>query len=120
MASRSARWGPDLEWTRNIASVLLAFPQIKYWEASNEYDLPTANSSAEQAVNWENYEKYHARLAQLVELFGGGKWTTVENGHPGIFPDVEAKCVQSGYFNQVGVVNSHYYTGTFAPGGKCS
>ncbi len=107
--------GPSAEWVRNMTSILLAFPQVKYWEASNEYDLPTENSTAEQAVNWLNYEKYHAKLAEIAQLVGSGSITIVENGHPGIFPEVERTCVQSGFFDKIGVVNSHHYTGTEPP-----
>jgi hypothetical protein len=107
--------GPSQAWVRNMTAVLLAFPDIKYWEVSNEYDLPDKNSAAEQAVHWLNYEKFHAKLAEIADLIGGGKLTVVENGHPGIFPEIESQVVKSGYFDNIPVINSHHYTGTEPP-----
>jgi hypothetical protein len=107
--------GPTDEWVRNIAHVIATFPEVTCWEAANEYDHPAANQAAEEAVGWKNYQLYHAKLANLVELISGGKQFTVENGHPGIFPSRELVNVKSGLFDKVAVVNSHHYTGTEPP-----
>ena len=40
--------GPDEDWTREMASLVLAFPQVTHWELSNEYDLLGANQKAEE------------------------------------------------------------------------
>lgn len=107
--------GPDAQWTRMIAGAITAFPQMKYWEASNEYDLPADNSAAERAVNWENYGLFHAKLADLVKTIQGPSSMVIENGRAGIFPALEEQIVKSGHFDKVDVINSHYYTGTETP-----
>lgn len=108
--------GPDEKWIRDVADIMITFPSPTYWEISNEYDLSfKQNLAAERLVNWENYRLYHKKFAELVDLLGNGKWTTVENGRAGIYPKLTEDCVKSGDFKRVGVVNVHHYCGADAP-----
>ena len=111
----TGRIGPDRNWTREISSIVMAFPQITHWELSNEYDLPAANSKVEEQIGWANYRAYHKQFGNILELLGGGELTAVENGRAGIWPDRLLRCVQSGDFASIGVVNVHHYCGTEAP-----
>jgi len=114
-AGTAARLGPDRTWVREIADVVNAFPRMTHWELDNEYDLNKTHADAEAAVQWGNYRAYHRKLAEIVELLGGGEVTTVEQGTAGIFPERVRQFVQSGDFEKVGVVNCHHYCGTEAP-----
>jgi hypothetical protein len=109
------RIGPDRNWTREISSVIIAFPQITRWELSNEYDLPADNARAEDLIDWANYRAYHRQFANILDLLGGGELVAVENGRASIRPDRLARCIESGDFQRIGVVNTHQYCGTDAP-----
>jgi len=109
------RTGPDRNWMREISSVILAFPQITRWELSNEYDLPADNAKAEDLIDWANYRAYHRQFANILDLLGGGDLVAVENGRASIRPDRLLRCIQSGDFDRIGVVNAHQYCGTDAP-----
>ena len=111
----TGRIGPDRQWTREIASLVMAFPQLTHWELSNEYDLPGANWKAEDMIDWANYRAYHKQFANILEIMGGGELTAVENGRAGIWPERLLRCVQSGDFDKIAVVNVHHYCGTDAP-----
>lgn len=111
----TGRIGPDREWLREIAGVVMAFPQISHWELSNEYDLPGANYKVEELIGWANYRAYHKAFANILEIMGAGELTAVENGRAGIWPDRLAACVRSGDFDKVSVANVHHYCGTDAP-----
>ena len=107
--------GPNPQWTREIASVVMAFPQITHWELSNEYDLDRNTAAAEELCDWGNYQAYHKRFAEILHLLGDGKDVAVENGRAGIFPQRVKDCIASGAFGGIGVVNSHHYCGVEAP-----
>ena len=109
------RVGPDRFWTREITNIINAFPEISHWELSNEYDLPADHGKAEELIDWANYRAYHRQFANILFLLGGGDLVAVENGRAGIWPQRELRCVQSGDFDHIGAVNSHYYCGTDAP-----
>jgi hypothetical protein len=109
------RIGPDRDWKRDISAVLMAFPQITHWELSNEYDLPAANRKAEELCDWANYGEYHRVFGELVEMMAGEGAVAVENGQAGIHPDHTRSMVERGYFDQIGVVNTHHYCGVDAP-----
>jgi hypothetical protein len=111
----AGRIGPDRIWTREISNIINAFPQIAYWELNNEYDLPADNWKVEQQIDWANYRAYHRQFANILYLLGGGELTAVENGRAGIWPERVRRCVQSGDFERIAVVNSHHYCGTDAP-----
>jgi hypothetical protein len=107
--------GPDLAWTREISSILLAFPTLHAFELDNEYDLSGANASAEAAIDWKNYGLYHKKFGEIARLLGGGNFTAVENGRAGIWPERVRRQVQSGDFADIDVVNSHHYAGAEPP-----
>ena len=107
--------GPDRAWTREIADFTLAFPQVTHWEIGNEYDLHDGNAAAEEAVGWRNYQAYHRRFADVVQLLGDGQVAPVEQGRAGIWPRRVEDCVRSGAFDRIPVVNSHHYCGVDPP-----
>ena len=111
----TGRIGPDRPWSREIASLVMAFPQLTHWELSNEYDLPGANWHVEDMIGWANYRAYHKQFANILEIMGGGELTAVENGRAGIWPERLLRCIQSGDFEKIAVVNVHHYCGTDAP-----
>lgn len=111
----TGRIGPDRNWTREIASLVMAFPQITHWELSNEYDLPGSNWKVEEMVGWANYRAYHRQFANILEIVGGGELAAVENGRAGIWPERVLQCVRSGDFEKIAVINVHHYCGTDAP-----
>lgn len=110
---KAVKVGPDQDWKRFIAQVILGFPSVHYWEISNEYD--GAHTPEEQRVNWENYLLYHKKFGELLDILGSGNDTFIENGRAGIFPKHLEQFVKSGKFDRVNVVNVHYYTGPDAP-----
>ena len=111
----AGRIGPDRQWTREICSLVNAFPELSHWELSNEYDLPADNYKPEEAIDWANYRAYHRQFANILDLLGGGELVAVENGRAGIWPQRVRRCVQSGDFDHIAVVNSHHYCGADPP-----
>ncbi len=108
--------GPDAEWRREMASIVMAFPYVRHYELDNEYDLGNhGDSSKEIPIGWANYRAYHKVFGDIVELFGAGNYVAVENGRAGVYPRRVTACVESGDFDKIQVVNSHHYTGVDAP-----
>jgi len=107
------RMGPDRKWALDIADILVSFPKIRFWELGNEYDLKHAMD--ERAVGWRNYNLYHKKFGELVTLLGDGQVTAVEQGRAGVYPVFVEAAVKDGSFDQIGVVNSHHYTGVEPP-----
>lgn len=109
------KMGPDAQWIRDMADILISFPKLRYWELGNEYDLKPLNGKLETMVQWRNYQLYHQKFGELVSLLGDGQVTAVEQGRAGIYPVFVEEAVKSGLFDKIGVINSHHYTGTDAP-----
>ncbi len=107
--------GPSGEWSREIASFILAFPEITWWELDNEYDYRKGSNAGEKLTGWKNYGAYHRKFADIVRLLGDGKLAAVEQGRAGIWPDRVAMGIKSGDFDHIAVINSHYYTGIDPP-----
>jgi len=107
--------GPDEQWMRNVADVLLHFDQITHWELDNEYDLNAANHAAEVACDWRNYGAFHREFGNLVAMIGQGNLVATQNGCAGVHPDWVERHVKRGDFDNIQVVNSHHYCGTDAP-----
>ena len=107
------RMGPDRKWVLDMADVLTSFPKIRFWELGNEYDLK--HGTEELPAGWKNYGLYHKKFGELVSLLGDGQVTAVEQGRAGIYPVFVEAAVKSGAFDQIGVVNSHHYTGVEPP-----
>lgn len=105
----------DREWAQHLVLLMNAFPELKYWELDNEYDLHDISSKLEPRIDWANYRQYHKFFANVVTALGGGELIAVENGRAGIHPEKIADCVRSGDFANIGVVNSHHYCGIEAP-----
>jgi hypothetical protein len=104
---------PDAAWSARLAAILGAFPTITHWELDNEYDLKHA--AWEQQDGWAHYRRWHRHFAEALRVLGGGKLVAVENGRAGIFPELVRQAVAAGDFNDLGVVNVHYYCGADAP-----
>lgn len=104
---------PDRAWKAHLGSLLAAFPTIRHWELDNEYDLHFA--AAEDQDGWKHYRQTHKIFAETVKALGGGELVAVENGRAGTFPDLVEQAVKGGDFNDIGVVNCHYYCGADAP-----
>lgn len=108
--------GPDTEWMRRLADVLLKFSQPLCWELDNEYDLHQSQvGHPEDRIDWRNYGLFHQRFAELVKILGGDRLMAVEQGQAGIWPDRVRQMVREGYFDQIGAVNTHHYCGVEAP-----
>jgi len=107
--------GPTLDWRREIAAIVAAFPQVTHWELDNEYDFPQGNREVEERIGWANYRAYHKAFAEIVEAIGGGNLVSVEQGQAGIFPERIRLCVESGDYERIKVVNVHHYCGSDAP-----
>lgn len=107
--------GPDSNWTKELAGILIAFPSIRAFELDNEYDLNAAHASAEEAIGWKNYGLYHKKFGDVAGLLDDGRLITVENGRAGIWPERERRMVQSGDFAPIEVINSHHYAGVEPP-----
>ncbi|HAI14584.1 MAG TPA: hypothetical protein DCM28_22955 [Phycisphaerales bacterium] len=107
---------PDLNWTREMVDLLLAFPSIKYHELDNEYDLPSqGNAKFEVGKGWPNYQNYHKKFGEIVNLIGDGKLVAVENGRAGTWPQRLINDIESGSFKNIDVVNTHHYCGVDPP-----
>ncbi|HET6195848.1 MAG TPA: NEW3 domain-containing protein, partial [Acetobacteraceae bacterium] len=110
------RVGPDAAWRGEITDILRAFPQLKTWELSNEYDGQwTEPGRKEQATGWINFRAYHKAYGAVVAAVGGGELTAVENGRAGIYPELVDACVRGGDYADIQVVNCHHYCGVDAP-----
>ncbi len=104
-----------VQWRKDIASILAAFPDISYWELANEWDLDHENkhgAKLDRAKDWPTYRAYHKAFAQVVSAVGV---TPVENGRAGCFPQDVRSMVADGSFADIQVVNGHYYTGVDTP-----
>lgn len=113
---KAEKVGPDHQWVLDMADILVTFPNVKYWELDNEYDLPyKGHVQHERVIGWENYYLYHKKFGELVALLGGGKVTAVEQGRAGIYPSLEQQCIENGTFANIGAINSHHYCGTDPP-----
>jgi len=107
--------GPSAAWARDLADILCAFPEVTHWELDNEYDLHKESKQQEIPIDWANYRAYHRRFGEVLRAIGGGELTAVENGRAGIWPERARKCVESGDFANIGVLNTHHYCGIDPP-----
>ena len=106
---------PDREWASNLVLAMNAFPDIKYWELDNEYNLRDSQKNLEAKVEWKNYQLYHQRFAETAEALSAGEIVAVEEGRAGCHPEKLEACVRSGSFDKIKVVNSHDYCGSDSP-----
>jgi hypothetical protein len=111
----SGEIGPNPEWRREMASIIASFPQITHWELDNEYDLSAENRETEERIEWLNYRAFHKAFAEIIAAIGGGNLVAVEQGQAGVYPERIRKCVESGDFEGISVVNVHHYCGSDPP-----
>lgn len=95
-----------------LLSILMAFPQYRCWELDNEYDYK--NGKEEEARGWSSYQAYHKTFADVVR-FIDDKLLTVENGTAGVHPERTRSFIMSKAFENIDVINGHFYCGTDAP-----
>ncbi len=101
---------PDIEWTRDLTHFLWAFPNFTAWELDNECDLHDKRLSGDSAI----YKGYHKRFGELVNTFDDNLWA-VENGTAGVHPDKVKIAIDEGAFDDIDVINGHFYCGTAIP-----
>lgn len=105
---------PDDTLYEEIAQFVRTFPDLfTHWEVSNEYDLHA--SEFEDTIDWTNYAAYHRVVAEAVKDASDGRVITVENGRAGIWPERARVLIERGDFDDIGVINTHYYSGTDNP-----
>ncbi|HCE42530.1 MAG TPA: hypothetical protein DET40_03160 [Lentisphaeria bacterium] len=95
-----------------IISIMGAFPQYKCWELDNEYDY--GQGKEEAARNWSAYQAYHKTFGDTVKFIDENVFA-VENGTAGIYPERTRDFIKAGNFNNIDVINAHFYCGTDAP-----
>lgn len=103
---------PDAAWKRGLVHILLTFPQYPAWELDNEYDY--RHGREEEARGWSSYQAYHKLFAQAVKFMDEKTWA-VEQGTAGVHPDWVRRSIQRGAFDQIDVVNGHFYCGIDPP-----
>lgn len=103
---------PDNQWKRDLLHVLLTFPQYPAWELDNEYDYRHAR--AEIGRDWSSYHAYHQLFGRCVK-FLDERTLAVEQGTAGLHPEWVRRSIKSGAFDQIDVVNGHFYCGTQPP-----
>lgn len=106
----------DLEPTKqfkiDILQFMMTFPQYVAWEADNEYDLHKREEK--EAREWSSYRAYHNVFGETVK-FLEKKSLAVEQGCAGVHPERTRRNIKSGSFDNIDVVNAHFYCGTSAP-----
>lgn len=106
---------PDRNWVSGLVLAMNAFPDLKYWELDNEYNLRDNQKKLEDKVGWKNYKLYHQRFADAADALSAGEIVAVEEGRAGCHPEKIEDCVRSGSFDKIKVVNSHSYCGSEPP-----
>ena len=95
-----------------LLNILMAFPQYCCWELDNEYDYK--NGKDEETRGWSSYQAYHKTFAEAVR-FIDEKLLTVENGTAGVHPERTRTFIMNRAFDNIDVINGHFYCGTDAP-----
>lgn len=106
------KFEPDREWRANLMHILASFPQYANWELDNEYDYKNGDDEAKR--NWSSYAAYHDAFGKIVNLLDE-KMLAVEQGTAGVYPGRTREMVLRGAFDDIDVVNAHFYCGTNAP-----
>jgi hypothetical protein len=101
---------PDKEWARDLSHFLWAFPNITSWEIDNECDLHDKRLAGDSEI----YKGYHKRFGEIVNTLDENLWA-VENGTAGVHPDKLKIAIDEGAFDNIDVVNAHFYCGTAIP-----
>ena len=103
---------PTREWKADILHILMSFPQYGVWELDNEYELQ--QRKAEVGRDWETYDRYHKVFAYLVKVLDEGT-IAVENGTAGLQSTRARQSIARGAFDNIDVINGHFYCGTQPP-----
>ena len=111
-AVEQGQLAPDQAWRFDFVDLLMAFPQYPAWELDNEYDLH--QSEFEEKLNWAPYRAYHREFAKDVKFINPDA-LAVENGEAGVHPVRVRNMVLTGDFDDIDVVNAHFYCGTQPP-----
>jgi len=103
---------PNAQWRSDLLHMVMAFPQFPSWELDNEYDLH--HKREEEARNWSSYNEYH-RVFGLGIHFLNQDTLTVEQGTAGLHPARVRAAIASGAFDEIDVINAHFYCGINPP-----
>jgi hypothetical protein len=63
-------------------------------------------------LNGSTIRAFHKAFAEIIAAIGGGNLVAVEQGQAGVYPERIRKCVESGDFEGISVVNVHHYCGS--------
>jgi hypothetical protein len=110
-AIKAGNLTPDKAWKADMLGFMLDFANPA-WELDNEYDY--GNGREEAARDWKSYDDYHQVFGGVVR-FAGDKILAVANGTAGIHPDWVRRSIARGAFDNIDVVNGHFYCGTAPP-----
>ena len=110
--TKAGRLEPNQAWKRDLVHVLWAFPQYPAWELDNEYDY--RHGREEAARKWSSYDAFHKLFGRAVHFMNPGV-LAVEQGTAGIHPEWVRRAVANGSFDDIDVVNAHFYCGTSPP-----
>ncbi|NRA40632.1 MAG: hypothetical protein HRU15_20975, partial [Planctomycetes bacterium] len=99
---------PSSGWMDNVVHLILKFPQYHAFEIDNEVDLHYPKIFAKD--DFHGYGLYHAAFAKILKALRPNAWA-VEQGPAGIKADVVRKAISRGHFDDIDVVNSHFYCG---------
>jgi len=103
---------PTKQFKIDILQYMMAFPQYVAWEADNEYDLHKRKDEEER--NWSSYRAYHRTFGETVAFLDDDA-LAVEQGCAGVHPERTRRNIESGSFDNIDVINAHFYCGTTAP-----
>ena len=100
---------PPQGWLDESVQLMLKFPHYQAFEPDNEVDLHYPKVLKED--NYLSYGLYHAAYAKAVKGVRPHAWV-VEQGQAGIKTEILEACIPRGHFDDVDVVNAHFYCGT--------
>lgn len=100
---------PPRGWMDNVIYFMLKFPQYGALEIDNEVDLHYPDLVKKD--DFMSYGLYHQAFANIVRAINPDVWV-VEQGHAGIKTEMIEKAISRGHFDNVDVVNAHFYCGT--------
>ncbi len=103
---------PSTRVKGELIQFMAAYPHYPAWEVGNEYELK--NSAAEEARGWSSYRAYHREFGSGVKYILP-KALAVEQGNAGVYPDRVRANIASGAFDNIDVVNVHFYCGIQPP-----
>ncbi len=106
--------GPSDEWAAKVHDLVEGVPSVKYWEIDNEFEINEGKGMGNTPEVVQNYELYHKKFGEVINALGDGR-VAVENGRSEINLGPVKGYIASGDFDNIGVINSHHYTGADPP-----